>query len=92
MKTSTNTSKKINKAVELLKDASSTEVAKVQDDVINGLAQAKTKFVDTAQGLNETIRANAAVVDKKVHKNPWVFVGSAALVGSIVGFFAGKRK
>ena len=41
--------------------------------------------------LAEASQDAARVVDDEAHQNPWKFVGIAALISLLIGFFLGRK-
>jgi ElaB/YqjD/DUF883 family membrane-anchored ribosome-binding protein len=79
---------KIQQAMELLKEAAREKQVEFSHLLKNIYADAKD-----AQGRAvEKVKTVAGDVDKTVHKNPWAFIGGAALTGLVVGFLMRIRR
>jgi ElaB/YqjD/DUF883 family membrane-anchored ribosome-binding protein len=73
---------KLKEVLDLLKETSSekkNEILEKLDTFYEGLKEAPSKVA-------EKTKKAAQVVDKKVHENPWPFIGAAALGGVALGF------
>ena len=90
---------KISEALELLNEA-----AKEKKDEIKGLMsnkfshirEAMTESVERAQeviaqGKDKAIEI-AGDVDKRVHKDPWVYIAGAAAASLLLGYFMGSKR
>jgi ElaB/YqjD/DUF883 family membrane-anchored ribosome-binding protein len=79
---------KIRDAIELLKEASKEkkiELLHLLSGIFDNIKEAEGKAVEKVKGA-------ATKVDKSVHKNPWAYIGGAALAGVLVGFLLRFRR
>lgn len=79
---------KIHRALELLRQASKEkqiELVHMMHGIYEDVKGAQEKAVEKAKTV-------AKQVDNSAHKNPWAYIGGAALVGLIVGFFVRLRR
>ncbi|HTL46965.1 MAG TPA: hypothetical protein VL688_02755 [Verrucomicrobiae bacterium] len=66
----------------------------LKDQTTNGkemMGEARKRFAKTLQAEEERLVETARNLDKKVHRNPWPFLGAAALGALIVGVALGKK-
>lgn len=88
---------KINEALELLNDAAQHK----RDEIMKLVTNKYSDFREAVEATKETageyihegqVKVRKAVkdVDKRVHKNPWTFIGAAAGVALLLGFILGK--
>ncbi len=74
-----------------LKDA----VVACETSTADKLAALKHKVADAAKKISEVsvekTKAAAATVDESVHKNPWYYIGGAAIGGLLLGYILGKK-
>lgn len=80
-------SKDLKKIREAFLDPSSESFSTLQewrDASIESLLKARDKVAQSAKDA-------AVQVDKTAHESPWYFVGGAALVASLMGFYVGKK-
>jgi ElaB/YqjD/DUF883 family membrane-anchored ribosome-binding protein len=79
---------KIREAMDLLKEASKEkkiELLHLLSGIFDDIKEAEGKAVEKVKGV-------ATKVDKSVHKNPWAYIGGAALAGIVVGFLLRLRR
>ena len=59
------------------------------------LAALKKKVTDAAKKIQEVSveksKEIASTVDESAHKNPWYFIGGAAIGGLLLGYILGKK-
>jgi ElaB/YqjD/DUF883 family membrane-anchored ribosome-binding protein len=56
------------------------------------IAQRLRRLKDGCQRINEDIIEGAQATDRFVRKNPYSFLGAAAIIGLCVGFTLSRRK
>lgn len=98
---------KIRSAIELLegleKKAGSVDFnskySQLKDTLIDILQERKEEFerakdaaMDAFENGRERVEEATSHLDKHAHKNPWAFVGAAALVSLLLGFVLGHSK
>lgn len=54
--------------------------------------QAKRKIVKSLQDEEKKIKETAAQIDRKIHKEPWAFLGGVALGALVLGLMLGRKK
>lgn len=95
--------KRINEALELLnavaRDRKSELEAAVRDkyadfkSLVSALgAEAKSRAVDKVEAGKQKAVDVAKDVDESVHRNPWAFIGGAALTGLLLGLLLGRSR
>ena len=90
---------KISEALDLLNEA-----AKEKKDVLKGLMINKYAHIREAmssgvehtqeaivQGKEKVIEI-ASDVDKRVHKDPWIYIGGAAAASLLLGYLMGSKR
>lgn len=88
---------KIDEAIKLLDEAAEearSEVTEMIRERYLDIEEKATSFMDEAsekikEGA-ESVKDSVQTIDKEAHKNPWAFVGGAALGALAVGFLMGK--
>ncbi len=63
-------------------------------DILKQISQQKgAEITQAAKAAGEKVKVAASVVNDSVHKQPWYYMGGAAVVGFLAGIFAhAKRK
>jgi ElaB/YqjD/DUF883 family membrane-anchored ribosome-binding protein len=95
--------KKINEALEFLNQAAKEKLAEVQEMVSDKYADLKSALGGAAENLHERMRETfdqdrekvkdfASKVDDGVHRNPWPYIGGAAIGFLILGFSLGRSR
>jgi len=90
---------KINEALELLNQAAkekkeelkglmSNKYAHIREAMSSGVEQAQEAI---KQGKEKAIEI-AGDVDKRVHKDPWVYIAGAAAGALLLGYFMGSKR
>jgi ElaB/YqjD/DUF883 family membrane-anchored ribosome-binding protein len=95
--------KRITEALELLNEAAKDKKTELEHlishkfgdlkSLVEGVAgKVQRETVDTYQRGKEKIEDVLSEVDKSVHKNPWPYIGSAAVVALLFGYLLGRSK
>jgi ElaB/YqjD/DUF883 family membrane-anchored ribosome-binding protein len=90
---------KINEALELLNEAAkekrdelkglmSNKYAHIREAMSSGVENAQELL---AQGKEKAIEI-AGNVDKRVHKDPWVYIAGAAAASLLLGYLMGSKR
>ena len=90
---------KISEALELLNEAAKEkkdELKGLMSDKYSHIREAMTAGVEHAheaiiQG-QEKVKEIAGDVDKRVHKDPWVYIAGAAAASLLLGYFMGAKR
>jgi len=93
--------KRINEALELLNEVAKDKKAELQNMVTDKYSSLKSVLGEVAEGMQhqaretyehgkEKIKDLASKSDESVHKNPWQYLGGAAIGFLILGFFLGR--
>lgn len=95
--------KRIAEALELLNEAAKDKKTELQHLISNKFGDLKSlvegvagkvqrETVDTYQRGKEKIEDVMSEVDKSVHKNPWPYIGGAAVFALFLGYLLGRSK
>ncbi|MGK5086546.1 hypothetical protein WDW86_03230 [Bdellovibrionota bacterium FG-2] len=68
-----------------LKPELTSVVRELRDASGESISRVKNRIV-------ETTRETSQKVDKSVHESPWRFIGGAAAVAALLGFFLGRKR
>lgn len=68
------------------------EVARIRDKVQSAVTATRDSIVHGADSVRRQVRQVAVTTDDFVHGNPWTSIGIVALVGTMVGYLAGRRR
>ena len=90
---------KISEALELLNEAAkqkkdelkgllSHKYAHIREAMTAGIEDAQDAFV---QGKEKAMEL-AGDVDKRVHKDPWIYIAGAAAASLLLGYFMGSKR
>lgn len=52
---------------------------------------AQTEVTNRVRALADRAKACAQGTDEYVHENPWIAIGAAALLGTVIGLLIGRR-
>jgi len=90
---------KISEALELLNEAAKEKRDELKGLMINKyshIREAMTSGVEHAQEAiaqgKEKVIEMAGDVDKRVHKDPWVYIAGAAAASLLLGYFMGSKR
>jgi len=90
---------KISEALELLNEAAKEKKDELKGLMVNKYAhirEAMTTGVEHAQEAiiqgKEKVIEIAGDVDKRVHKDPWVYIAGAAAASLLLGYFMGSKR
>jgi ElaB/YqjD/DUF883 family membrane-anchored ribosome-binding protein len=90
---------KISEALELLNEAAKEKRDELKGLMVNKYAhirEAMTSGVEHAQEAiaqgKEKVIEIAGDVDKRVHKDPWVYIGGTAAAALLLGYFMGSKR
>lgn len=81
-------SEKVREAIDLLKQASHDKKVELSDR-LHGYYE---KAQDAKDRAVQKAKEKATQVDETVHRNPWPFIGGAAIFGFLVGLLMRFRK
>lgn len=84
----------VSEAQELLKtvkDEGANKLDQVRTTVNTQLDNAKAKFGEVQQTVQDGAKVAYTTTDEYVRANPWRAVGIAAAVGAVIGFLASRR-
>jgi ElaB/YqjD/DUF883 family membrane-anchored ribosome-binding protein len=92
-------SAKISEALELLNEAAKEkkeELGGLMANKYSHIRQAMTSTVEHAQEAilqgKEKVIEIAGDVDKRVHKDPWVYIAGAAAASLLLGYLMGSKR
>jgi ElaB/YqjD/DUF883 family membrane-anchored ribosome-binding protein len=82
-----------------MKELMTDRYSHIKQAVLDGAIQGK-KILDNAQHVaqeaiaesGEKVKKAAKEVDKRVHENPWPYLGGVAVVSLILGDFMGSKR
>jgi ElaB/YqjD/DUF883 family membrane-anchored ribosome-binding protein len=90
---------KISEALELLNEAAKEKKDELKGLMVNKyshIRDAMTSGVEHAQEVigqgKEKVIEIASDVDKRVHKDPWVYIAGAAAASLLLGYFMGAKR
>ena len=95
--------KRINEALELLNAAARDKKAELQAAMVDKYTdlssvfgsftdQMKQRASSTYEAGKQKVVDVATDIDKSVHRNPWAYVGGAAVVALVFGFLLGRSR
>jgi ElaB/YqjD/DUF883 family membrane-anchored ribosome-binding protein len=70
--------------LETLVNGKAADMKAVKEKATHAILEARDKVLDQS-------KAAVKSVDSEAHKQPWLFVGIAALAASLLGFFLGRK-
>jgi ElaB/YqjD/DUF883 family membrane-anchored ribosome-binding protein len=62
-----------------------------EEQVSAAVRRARTYASEKASYGEEKVREYSKALDEEVHRNPWHYIGGAALGGLLLGFILGKK-
>ena len=94
---------KISEALELLNEAAkekrseleglmANKYAHIREAMTDGVDHAKEFAQKTINEGKEKVIAIAGDVDKRVHKDPWVYIAGAAAISLVAGYLMGSKR
>ena len=90
---------KIGEALELLNEAAKEKKDELKGLMINKYAHIREAMMPGFEHAQETIAHSkdkvieiAGSVDKRVHKDPWVYIGGTVAVSLLLGYFMGSKR
>jgi ElaB/YqjD/DUF883 family membrane-anchored ribosome-binding protein len=90
---------KINEALELLNEAAKEKKDELKGLMVNKyshIREAMTTGVENAQEAiaqgKEKVMEIAGDVDKRVHKDPWVYIAGTAAASLLLGYLMGSKR
>jgi ElaB/YqjD/DUF883 family membrane-anchored ribosome-binding protein len=90
---------KISEALDLLNEAAREKRDELKGLMVNKYAhirEAMSSGVENAQEViaqgKEKVIEIAGDVDKRVHKDPWVYIAGAAAASLLLGYFMGSKR
>ena len=69
----------------------SEELTKAKAKLNESIDSIKESFYDLDGGISERARRGVAITNNYVHEQPWVGIGTAAVVGVVVGALLARR-
>jgi len=95
--------KRINEALELLNAVARDRKAELQAAIENKYAdltslvsafgdQVKSRAADKFEAGKQKVADVAGNIDESVHRNPWAYVGGAALAALLLGLLLGRSR
>jgi len=90
---------KISEALDLLNEAAKEKKDELQGLMSNKYAHIREAMTDGAKHAQEAIIQGkekvmeiAGDVDKRVHKDPWVYIAGAAAASLLLGYLMGSKR
>ena len=90
---------KISEALELLNEAAKEKKDELKGLISNRYTHIREAMTSTAEHAQEVINQGkekvqeiAGDVDKRVHKDPWVYIGGAAVASLLLGYLMGSKR
>jgi len=83
---------KISEALELLNEAAIEKKDELTHLMSNRYAHIREAMTTTITQGKEKALEIASDVDKRVHKDPWIYIGGAAAASLLIGYLMGSRR
>jgi ElaB/YqjD/DUF883 family membrane-anchored ribosome-binding protein len=62
-----------------------------ESGMAHAVAQGKARAIEAAMQAKELGIEKAKRVDEHVHRNPWQYIGGAAVIGLLFGYILGRK-
>jgi ElaB/YqjD/DUF883 family membrane-anchored ribosome-binding protein len=62
-----------------------------ESGMAHAIAQGKARAIEAAMQAKELGVEKAKKVDEHVHRNPWQYIGGAAVIGLLFGYILGRK-
>ena len=72
-------------------DSALEDNAEAGEQLPEGLARARQKAEELESGLRSQLRRGANVTDRYVQSNPWLAIGTVAVVAFVLGALVSRR-
>jgi ElaB/YqjD/DUF883 family membrane-anchored ribosome-binding protein len=83
---------KINEALELLNEVARDKKDELQDLMTNKYSDIREAMTANIVQGKEKVMAIAGDVDKRVHKDPWVYIAGTAAASLLLGYLMGSKR
>ncbi len=83
---------KMSEALELLNDAAREKRDELKSLMANKYAHIQEAMTGTVEQGKEKVMEIASNIDKRVHKDPWVYIAGAAAASMLLGYLMGSKR